>query len=68
MRQILARGYLLLSSLPLPLLPKQQHHIRKKGYGLMDDASADLVFTINSDGTLQGTGRLRGMYSSPASS
>lgn len=56
--------FLILASLPLPLLPKQQHHIRKKGYGLMDDASADLVFTINSDGTLQGTGRLRGMYSS----
>ena len=34
-----------------------------KGYGLMDDPAADLVFTINSDGTLQATGKLQGMYS-----
>ena len=55
--------FLILASLPLPLLPKQQHHIRKKGYGLMDDPAADLMFTINSDGTLQATGKLQGMYS-----
>ena len=30
----------------------------------MDDPAADLVFTINSDGTLQATGKLQGMYSS----
>ncbi|MDY5451436.1 MAG: hypothetical protein SPG28_00875 [Alloprevotella sp.] len=29
----------------------------------MDDRAADLVFTINSDGTLQVTGKLQGMYS-----
>ena len=34
-----------------------------KGYGLMDDPTADLVFTINNDGTLQATGKLQGMYS-----
>ena len=29
----------------------------------MDDPAADLVFTINSDGTLQATGKLQGIYS-----
>ena len=29
----------------------------------MDDRAADLVFTINSDDTLQATGKLQGMYS-----
>ena len=29
----------------------------------MDAPAADLVFTINSDGTLQATGKLQGMYS-----
>ena len=35
-----------------------------KGYGLDGQPNADLVFTINADGTLQGEGKLRGMYSS----
>ena len=35
-----------------------------KGYGLDGQPDADVVFTINADGTLQGEGKLRGMYSS----
>ena len=34
-----------------------------KGYGLDGQPEADVVFTINADGTLQGEGKLRGMYS-----
>ena len=35
----------------------------RKGDGMMDAPAADLVFTINSDGTLQATGKLQCMYS-----